>query len=107
MANEVFEAVRAAEEKANAIIGEAQHAARDVLKDAQTACAENERSIAQAQRTLYQGKLEEKRAQVRRAIETGREARVREQDALLQKARGLLDAAADSLYERVISDGDR
>ncbi len=107
MAKELFEAIQSAEESAEAVLREAQHQARDVLKEAETVCVENERAMAHEHRVLYQSILEEKKATVNERIKQQHAEKQKQQDAFVDQARAQLDAAAQIIFERVVSDGNR
>lgn len=107
MAKEMFEAIQAAEESAERSVQEAQRQARELLKETESVCLDNERKMAQEHRALQQSILEEKRAHVRQEIEAGHKEKAALQDAMIMEARQRLDLAAQTIFERVISDGDR
>ena len=107
MATELFEAVRAAEEKAEGLVLEAQREARELLKETETYCVDSERRMAREHRALYQSILEEKRAAMRqtRDEEAGRERR--RIDGQMLRARERLPMAVRRIVERVMTDGNR
>ena len=69
MATELFESVRAAEDKAEGILAEAQREARELIKETEAACVEGERKMAREHRALYQSILEEKRAATQQELD--------------------------------------
>ena len=107
MAKELFRAVQAAEENADLILQEAQHGARELVKVAEAEIIQNERGIALEHRALYQSILEERRRSVEAEIAAETTAVQQRQDASLAAARGRVASLARSLFERVVSDGDR
>ncbi len=107
LAKELFEAVKSAEESADIVLQDAQRKARDIVKEAETACLEKERALAYEHRQQYQSTLEQKRLQVQAAIENGRAERQARQDAQMEAARKNLAPVAQSIVERVMQNGNR
>ena len=77
------------------------------LSEAQSACLERERDTAHEHRVLYQSILEEKRAQVEESIRSSKRQTQEKQESDLAQARERLNAAADTIFERVLQNGDR
>ncbi len=107
MAKELFEAVIAAEQKADQITQEAQRKARELIKGAELFCAQTERDMAREHRVLYQSIIEEKRAETQlKLAEDAKEKR----DGLeveITEAKTRVSVAAKRIAERVLSDGNR
>lgn len=106
-AKELFDAVKTAEADAEVIVQNAQHKARDIIKESETACVSMERTLTQEYRTMYQQLLDERRTQVEEKIQISHAERERQQDIQMEIARSKLDAAAQSIIERILSDGNR
>ena len=107
MAQEVFEAVQAAENKADHLLQDAQQSARELIKQTEAEITAQERSIALEHRALYQSILDQKRVSVQDQLAAGHEAVLKRQDADLAQARDRLDQAAQLVFERVWNDGNR
>lgn len=107
MAKELFEAIKAAEESAERSTQDAGRQAREMLKEVEAACLDSERKTAQEHRALHQSILEEKRIRVQQEIEAGHTEKAAQQDAMMMEARQKLDMAAQTIFERVMSDGNR
>ena len=107
MASDLFAAVRAAEEKADHAVKEAQQAAREQLKQSEAVCVEKERTAAREQRVLYQSLLDDKRKEMQKTLDEEADGRSRQMDANMQKARERLPEAVKFIAERVMSDGNR
>lgn len=105
MAQEVFQAVREAEEQADQRIQEAQKQARELLKAAETAVTEEERKGSLEHRTLYQQIMDDKRQRLVKQLETQRPNVQQAQAESLVPARAKLDQAAHRIVERVLNDG--
>ncbi len=107
MAKELFRAVQAAEENADLILQEAQRSARELIKAAEAEITQHERGIALEHRALQQSILEERRRSVEARIVAEATAVQQRQDASLATARSRVASLASSLFERIVSDGDR
>ncbi|NLO85843.1 MAG: hypothetical protein GX096_10520 [Clostridiales bacterium] len=107
MAIELFEAVRAAEEKAEGIVLEAQRAARELIKETEAACVDSERQMAREHRVLYQSILEEKRAAMQQTLDEEAKAETTAIHQQMQDAHQRLPQAVQCIAERVMSNGNR
>lgn len=107
MSTEMFESVRAAEAKADAILSAAQRESLKLIKDTEAECLRAERETAKEHRALYQSILEAKRDAVAHELDA-RAVKERESiSARMEAARGRLSEAAQSIAERVWSNGNR
>ena len=107
MAQEVFEAVQAAENMADHLLQDAQQRARELIKQTEAEITAQERGITLEHRALYQSILDQKRVSVQDQLAAGREAVLRRQEADLAQARGRLAQASQLVFERVWNDGNR
>ncbi len=107
MAREVFQAVQAAENKADQLIQEAQRSARDVLKTAEAAVTAQERESAMEHRTLYQNLLKQKQTAVEAQLAARHTETLSQQENVLHEAESRLETAAHLVFERVWNDGNR
>lgn len=107
LAKEVFEAVRAAEGKAETVMLEAQREAREIIKQAEGETIESERTTALEHRAMFQRLMEEYRVKAQQEIDAGQKQREARRDELAGQARAKLEAAAQCVFERVLNDGDR
>ena len=107
MATELFESVRAAEDKAEGILAEAQREARELIKETEAACVEGERKMAREHRALYQSILEETRAATQQELDGEAERERRKIDEQMAQAQKRLPQAVKHIAERVMSDGNR
>ena len=106
MAKELFRAVQTAEEKADLIIQEAQHGARELIKATEAEIIANERKITLEHRALYQSIMEEKRASVESMIAQSAPDTRQKQDDALSGAKKRLNQVAQRIFERVWHDGN-
>ena len=106
MAKELFRAVQSAEEKADQMIQEAQHGARELIKATEAEITAGERKITLEHRALYQSILAEKRASMEAMIAISAQTLQKKQDAELSGARARLNAVAQQIFERVWHDGN-
>lgn len=106
MAKELFRAVQTAEEKADLIIQEAQHGARELLKATEAEITANERKITLEHRAMYQSILEEKRASVESMIAQNEPNVRQQQQEELAGAKKMLEPVAKRIFERVWHNGD-
>lgn len=107
MSLELLNEIRSAEDKAENAKLEAQRQAREIIKAVETACAASERNAAVDHRTLYQQLMEKRRQAVEAKLadeRAGTETRVK---ADMEAAAKHLDQAADLIFERVVTHGDR
>ncbi len=107
MSLELLKSIQEAEAKAEAERQNAQREAREMIKGVTDACTENERRAAVEHRALFQNILDEKKAAVELDIKKLASTHERARSELLQKAQGNIDAAADMIVKRVLSDGHR
>ncbi len=107
MATDLFREVREAEDRAEALVTLAQREARELVKEAQAACAENERAMAREHRALYQSIIEEKRKAMRQVLDEQAQSQREDIASQMNQARARLPQAAALIAERVMSDGNR
>lgn len=107
MATDMFKAVHLAEEKADAILGEAQREALKRVKDTEASCVKAERDMAREHRALYQSILEEKRQSMKQELDQNAQQERQTIQARMDEARGRLPQAVERIVERVMSNGDR
>lgn len=107
MAQELFLSVQQAEDKADQILSEAQQKARELIKDTEARIKAEERKASLANRAQYQEILDQKRKDVDKSIEDKRPQVLSAQEESLEAARKNLDRAAQMIFERIWSDGDR
>ena len=107
MAQELFQSVQKAEENAEQILQEAQHKARELIKDTEAASKAEERKAALENRTQHQDILDQKRKTVEKNIEDQRPQVLSEQAESLNAAREKLETVAQMIFERIWHDGDR
>lgn len=105
MVEELLGIIRAAEADADKIKADAQHEAREVVKAAEEACLFEERRMNAELRARHQQVLEQKRAAVEQEIQNDAGLRQKELDALSNRAKARMQAAADLIFERVVADG--
>ena len=106
MATELFSQICAIEEKADAIVQKAHADARDILKQAEMTCLEEERSAAKEFRALFQSKLDESRDAVSKELEKKSEAAKASLEKEIAAARAKIPDAVKLITERVLSDGN-
>ena len=106
MAQEVFQAVQTAENKAEQLLQEAQRSARELLKATEAEITGNERDIALEHRAMYQSILDERREHVRERLAAEHPSVSALQDASLMQACGRLDQVAQRIFEGVWNDGN-
>ncbi|MBN1777654.1 MAG: hypothetical protein JW811_05985 [Clostridiales bacterium] len=107
MAQELFLSVQQAEETAEKILQAAQQKARELIKDTEAEIKAEERKASQANRIQHQDILEKKRKAIQKNIEDKRPQVLSGQEKSLDAARTKLDGAAQMIFERIWSDGDR
>lgn len=105
MSLEVLKSIQHAEAGAEDIRSQAQHEAREMQKGVEAACAARERGAAIEYRTLYQALMDDKQAQVQKAIDANEKEHAKERESLSKKAEAYLDRAATLVFERVVNDG--
>ncbi|HPJ02275.1 MAG TPA: hypothetical protein PKU80_05500 [Candidatus Limiplasma sp.] len=107
MAQELFLWVQQAEEKADQTLQAAQQKARELIKETEAEIKAEERKASLSNRQQYQEILEKKRKAVEKSIEDNRPQVLSAQEESLAAARKNLDKAAEMIFERIWSDGDR
>ena len=107
MAQELFLSVQQAEENADRTLLAAQQKARELIKETEAQIKAEERKASLANRTQYQEILDKKRKDVDKSIEDKRPQVLSAQEESLAAARKNLDKAAQMIFERIWSDGDR
>jgi hypothetical protein len=107
MALELLEAVRSAEEAADAIRRDAAEQARDMVKSVEEATIESARQTAAELRASYQEAMNACRAEIERAIAGNAGKKQEELSHLRARASSRADAAAALIVERVLGHGDR
>ncbi|MEG1676544.1 MAG: hypothetical protein RR379_02655 [Clostridia bacterium] len=107
MSKELFEAVHEAEAMAECTLLDAGREAREMVKNAEAACVENERSMAREHRALYQSILEEKRVAMQDTLDEEAAKEMKKIESQMQKVRERLPQAAKRIAERVMCDGNR
>lgn len=104
---EVLKDIEKAEARAENILAEAQRESREMVKAAEEASLAQSLSAAQEHRALAQRILEDAQATVRKRIDALNEADARSREQVCGQARKKLDAAAQRIFERIVSDGNR
>ena len=107
MSLEVLKDIEKAEARAENILAEAQRESREMVKAAEEASLAQSLSAAQEHRALAQRILEDAQATVRKRIDALNEADARSREQVCGQARKQLDAAAQRIFERIVSDGNR
>jgi vacuolar-type H+-ATPase subunit H len=107
MAQELFQSVQQAEEKADRLLQEAQLKARGLIKDAEAEIKAAERKASLENRTQYQNLLDKQRKAIEKSIEDNRPQALSKQAESLKAARGKLEQASQMIFERIWNDGDR
>lgn len=107
MATEMFEAVRNAEAKAEAVLAAAQRESLRLVKDAEAECIRIERETAKEHRALYQSIIEKKREDMSRELNSRAEGERKAIGAQMDAARARLGSAVKEITERVWADGNR
>ena len=107
MALELLEAVKAAEEAADAIRRDASEQARDIVKSVEEATIESARLAAAEMRASYQETMNACRAEIERAIAGNAGKKQAELSQLRAQASSRAEEAASLIVERVLGHGDR
>ena len=105
MIEEVFLAVREAEERAEASMQQARMDARDILKEAESVAVENERDAARENRLLFQKILEQKREEVQLTLDKQNAESIDLLNKRLDAYRQRFPQAISFIEERVIGHG--
>ena len=107
MSLELLQNIEKAEARAEEIRAEAQREARDMLKSVEEVCVTNERNAVLEHRALSQGILEEAKEAAGKRIDAMAAKEETSRGQVTDAARQKLDAAANLIFERVVSDGHR
>ncbi|MDD3921851.1 MAG: hypothetical protein PHO41_11860 [Eubacteriales bacterium] len=107
MAVELFQAVHTAEEAADQIVQDAQHQARELIKDTEAEIKAGERKAALEHRAQHQKILDDKRQAVEERLEAAHPQVLKDQQKSLDAARAKLEEASQMIFERIWNDGDR
>ncbi len=107
MALELLQAVRQAEEKADALRRDAAEQAREIVKSVEEATVENARLTAAELRTAYQSKMNEFRKEAETRIAQNQGQKQAELEQLRAAAAARAPQAAALIVERVLGHGDR
>jgi vacuolar-type H+-ATPase subunit H len=107
MAQELFQAVRTAEETADQIVQDAQLKARELIKAVEAEIKADDRKAALSQRAQYHTILENKRLAVEKRLEEQRPLVHKAQQESLNAARQKLNQVSQMIIERVWNDGNR
>ncbi len=107
MAQELFLSVQQAEENADQTLQAAQQQARDLIKETEAQIKAEDRKASLENRTQYQTILDNKRKDVEKSIEDKGPQVQSSQEESLVSARKNLDKAAEMIFERIWSNGDR
>ncbi len=107
MAQELFLSVQQAEENADQTLQAAQQQARDLIKETEAQIKAEDRKASLENRTQYQTILDNKRKDVEKSIEDKGPQVKASQEESLASARKNLDKAAEMIFERIWSNGDR
>lgn len=107
MAQELFLSVQQAEENAEQTLQAAQQKARDLIKETEAQIKTEDRKASLENRTQYQSILDKKRKDVEKSIEDQGPQVQSSQEESLASARKNLDKAAEMIFERIWSDGNR
>lgn len=107
MALKLLDEIRQAEENADKMVKNAQREARDIIKAAQEDILTQERRANVEIREEYQAVIAKKRRAVEEDIRLHANEKRRAIRDITQMAEGRLDKAADAIFERVLSNGDR
>lgn len=107
MSLELLKNIEKAESAAEAIRAEAQREARELLKAVEEVTVSNEREAVQENRRLTQRVLEDARETAGRSIDKAAQAEAKKREEIAARARGKIGTAADLIFERVVSHGDR
>lgn len=106
MAVELLEAVRAAEEKAEAIRRDAAEQAREIVKAVEEATLESSRQGAVEIRAAYQERMNDHQRAAQERIAAQASQRQKALDALAAQARKNIPQAAALIAERIVRHGD-
>lgn len=107
MLKEVFEQIKAQEEKAANQIQKARAEARDILKSVESAVAEEERNAIQENRAHLQEHLEKTRKDFAKTLENQMQGKRSAELAKIESCRAQVEPVADFIVERVMQHGTR
>lgn len=107
MALKLLDDIRQAEENADKMVKNAQREARDVVKAAQESIIADERRANASIREEYQAVLARKRRAVDEDIRLHANEKQRAIRETVQQAEKKLPEAANAIFERVLSNGNR
>lgn len=107
MSMEVLNQIRAAEEEAERLRQEASAQAREMIKGAGEAIAQENRQSHSFIHSSAQRVLEDARALAEREIASAQEKWLDARETTRQEAIARLDAAAERIFERIVEHGDR
>ena len=105
MSLEILQSIERAESQAEHVRGDAQRAARDMLKSVEAACVAHERAAAIEHRGLYQQLMEQNRVSVEGELAKKSQTLAKERAALCRDAETRLDQAATQIFERIVRHG--
>lgn len=103
MSWELLQSIEQAEARAEDIRQDAAAKAREMLKSVEAVCVQHEREAAVSQRSLSQGILEDAQAATDKRIAQAAAQDAEARDAVAAAARQRLDAAAQRIFERVVT----
>lgn len=102
MAFEILSNIREEEKKASALLLDAQNSANEIVKNAETLAADEERRAAVENRALYQRLLEERRLVVSGLLEDRQSDEKEKVEASIKDARSRLSEAIGSIVNEVL-----
>ena len=107
MSQELFLSVQQAEEQADHTVQNAQHKARELIKEAEAKIKAEDRIAALAHRAQYQSILEDRRKAVEQSLEEQRpQVLAAQRKAWIWRARKSTRFLG-CIFERIWTDGDR
>lgn len=107
MSLELLKSIEQAEAQAEDVRSKAQREGRDMLKSVEDACLIQERNAALEHRTLAQRILEDARVAAQKHIAEMEVQHAVERKAITTEAQKKIELAAQRIFERVVSHGDR
>ena len=102
MAFEILSNIREEEKKASALLLDAQNSANEIVKNAETLAADEERRAAVENRALYQRLLEERRLVVSGLLEDRQSDEKEKVEASIKDAQSRLSEAIGSIVNEVL-----
>jgi vacuolar-type H+-ATPase subunit H len=106
MSLDILECILKAEENAERVRVAAFGDARDIIKEAESACVARERDYSIQMRSLYQTLLDQKRNLIENQLIKVREVKKAERDIYVNTALERLENVAEYIYKGVINGGD-